>query len=467
MLLTITTTHQPATDLGYLLHKHPDKFQTTDLSVGRAHVFYPEVTNTRLTVCLLLDIDPIEMVRGGKHVGSDGFSLGQYVNDRPYVASSFMSAAISKLFSSALNGNCKDKPELVDHPFPFEVSISAIAAPKGGEMLIRSFFEPLGYEVELDRKQLDSKFPDWGESNYFGLLLKNTITTKDLLNHLYVLIPALDSNKHYFISEQEIEKLFQKGEGWLKTHPQREIIARRYLFNLHSLSNQAILRLKESPEVGFAGDEIDPTVEVDSRKTSLHEKRIQIVAQKLKDSGASTVLDVGCGEGKLIRQLLKEQQFSKIAGMDVSYGELLKAKERMHWDEMAPSQKERIDLFQGSLTYLDRRLNGFDAAAVVEVIEHLDLNRLKGFERVLFEFAKPKIVIVTTPNKEFNVVFEGMNVDAMRHDDHRFEWTRAEFEIWATNVAITHGYRVEFFPIGDLVDQIGAPSQMAIFNHGN
>jgi 3' terminal RNA ribose 2'-O-methyltransferase Hen1 len=219
MILNITTTRFPATDLGYLLHKHPDKFQTFELSVGNAHVFYPEKGINKTTVSLLLDIDPIDLVRGTKNLSGDGFTLGQYVNDRPYVASSFMSVAISKVFSSALNGKCNEKPELVDEKLPFEVTISVVPAPKGGETLIRKLFEPLGYEVELTKHILDEKFPEWGDSKYFSLKLKNQLTTKELLSHLYVLIPVLDNDKHYYICEDEIEKLLQKGEGWLKDHP--------------------------------------------------------------------------------------------------------------------------------------------------------------------------------------------------------------------------------------------------------
>jgi 3' terminal RNA ribose 2'-O-methyltransferase Hen1 len=467
MLITISTTHHPATDLGFLLHKHPDKLQTIELSIGKAHLFYSEKRDEKTTINLLLDIDSIDMVRGTRSSGSDNFALGHYVNDRPYVASSFMSVALSKAFSSALNGKCKDKPELVDVKLPFEVSIAVIPAPKGGEILIRKFFEPLGYQVQLIPHQLDSKFPEWGNSKYFTLNLKNTVTTKDLLSHLYVLIPTLDNDKHYFVSEQEIEKLIQKGEGWLKEHPEREQIIKRYLVNLNSLSRQALERISEGEEIPELTDDLTEKTEVQKRKETLHDKRINLVAEKLTASGAESILDLGCGEGKLIRQLLKRKQFARITGMDVSYTELLKAKDRLRFDEMSPVQKERINLFQGSLTYKDKRLEGFDAAAVVEVIEHLDLNRLKAFERVLFEFAKPGMVVLTTPNQEFNVMWDKLDAAEMRHDDHRFEWTRKEFEKWTIHIATTYNYNVELFPIGDEVENIGAPSQMAVFTYGN
>lgn len=465
MLLNITTTHKPATDLGYLLHKHPDKLQSVDLSIGKAHIFYPENSDERVTASLLLDIDPIDMVRGGRNLSGKGFSLGQYVNDRPYVASSFMSVAIAKAFSTAMNGKCSKKPELVDIKMPFEVTISVLPAPKGGETLIRKMFEPLGYKVELERHILDDKFVNWGDSKYFTLKLNHATTLQELLSHLYVMIPALDNDKHYYVSQNEIEKLLEKGKGWLSDHPEKEQITRRYLFNLTSLSRQALERLNDDDESKELQEETDS--EEVKKKETLHQQRLSLVLSKLKESGSNSVLDLGCGEGKLIRMLLKEKQFSNITGMDVSYQELTKCKDRLHWDEMAPKQKERINLFQGALTYKDKRLEGFDAAAIVEVIEHLDENRLKSFERVVFECAKPKTVVLTTPNGEYNVLFENMEADTMRHTDHRFEWSRTEFETWAKKVAETNNYNVQFLPIGEEDEKVGAPSQMAIFKYGN
>ena len=465
MLLNITTTHQPATDLGYLLHKHPDKLQSVDLSIGKAHIFYPESSEERTTASLLLDIDPIDLVRGGRNLSGKAFSLGQYVNDRPYVASSFMSVAIAKAFSTAMNGKCSKKPELVDVPMPFEVMLSVIPAPKGGETLIRKMFEPLGYTVALERHTLDEKFADWGESKYFTLNLKHTITLQALLSHLYVMIPALDNDKHYYVSQNEIDKLLEKGKGWLANHPEKEQITKRYLYNVPSLSRKALALLDDDLTVDQK--EEDQDVMVVEKKETLHQQRLALVLEKLKESGAKRVLDLGCGEGKLIRMLLKEKQFENITGMDVSYQELTRCKEKLHWEEMAPKQKERINLFQGALTYRDRRLEGFDAAAVVEVIEHLDENRLKSFERVVFGGAKPKTIILTTPNREYNALFENMEVDTMRHTDHRFEWTRKEFETWANQVAEANNYKVQFLPIGEEDIKVGAPSQMAIFEYGN
>ncbi len=461
MLLTITTTYKPATDLGFLLHKHPDKFQSVDLSMGKAHVFYPESSEDKTTVALLLDIDPIDMVRGTRNLAGKGFALAQYVNDRPYVASSFMSVAISKAFSTAMNGTCKAKPELVETKIPLKAKISVLPAPKGGETLIKKIFEPLGYQINLEQHILDTQFKDWGNSKYFTLELSQTITLKELLSHLYVLIPALDNDKHYFINQNEIDKLLEKGKNWLSIHPEKEQITKRYLRNLKSFSRQALELLNEEEKI--IDIETTEDTEATKHRQNLNQQRLQLVLEQLKKSGAETVIDLGCGEGKLLRMLLKEKQFTKITGLDVSEGELSKAKDRLYWDELAPKQKERIQLFQGALTYKDKRLEGYDAAAIIEVIEHLEENRLPALERVVFEFAQPKTIILTTPNSEYNVLFTNMKTDALRHHDHRFEWTRAKFESWAKDVAARNNYQVEFLPVGEVVENIGAPTQMAVF----
>ncbi|MBT1707242.1 3' terminal RNA ribose 2'-O-methyltransferase Hen1 [Fulvivirgaceae bacterium PWU5] len=460
MLLTITTTRTPATDLSYLLHKHPGKLQAVGLSQGVAHIFYPHADDDKCTVALLLDVDPIGLVRKSGEGGPDSFTLEHYVNDRPYVASSFMSVAIAKAFSTAMNGKCEKRPELVDVTMPFEVTISVLPAVKGGEVLIRRLFEPLGYAVMVERYVLDENFPEWGQSKYFTVHLKADLKLKDLLSHVYVLIPVLDNEKHYWVSQQEVEKLLKKGEGWLKDHSEKEQIIKRYLRNIGGLAKNALARLTEDEPVEVSAHDDG---ERDIAREKLHDKRLNVVLDELVSSGSNTVVDLGCGEGKLLKMLLREKQFKKILGVDVSYRSLEKAARRLVFDEMPPKQKERIEIMQGALTYRDKRLAGFDAAAIVEVIEHLDLNRLKAFERVVFEFAKPGTVVLTTPNREYNELFETMEAGAMRHTDHRFEWTRAEFETWATDVATRNSYSVSFKPVGDVHERVGAPTQMAIF----
>lgn len=411
-------------------------------------------------MALLLDIDSIDMVRNARNTVAE-FALGHYVNDRPYVASSFMSVAISKAFSSAVNGNCGKRPELVELSMPFEVTISVLPAPRGGELLIRKLFEPLGYTVELERHTLDLKFPEWGQSKYYTLKLSGEKKLHELLKHLYVLIPVLDNEKHYWVSQHEVEKLIEKGEGWLNAHPEKEQIVHRYLKDLKGLARHALDRLIDN-EPDILLDESDAE-ELDKKKVTLHQKRLQQVVEELMACGAKRVVDLGCGEGKLLRLLLKEKQFEYMLGVDVSYRELEKATERLHVKDMPPRQKERLDLIQGALTYRDKRLAGFDAAAIVEVIEHLDLNRLKAFERVVFEFAKPKTVILTTPNREYNELFEKMEEGSFRHSDHRFEWTREEFKEWAEDIAVRFGYSVQIKPVGEEEPKVGAPSQMAVF----
>lgn len=482
MLLTITAEGENAAALSFLLHKHPDKLQQVELSVGAAYIFYPECEKEKVTAALLLDIDPIGMVRNAKNFAGKDFLLGQYVNDRPYVASSFMSSAISKAFSSAMNGSCKEHPEFIDMPLALTAKISVLPAPRGGELLIKRLFEPLGYTVEAERHLLDTQFPEWGYGKYFTLTLKNTLALKDLLSHLYVLIPVLDNEKHYFITQNEVEKLLQKGKGWLEQHPEREIIVSRYLINLKSLVRSAF-EVLQAAEEGIIPDtdneaEQDELTKIEDtaaahtqlqkvKKERLHDIRLKLVAEKLKQSGAASVIDLGCGDGKLLRLLLKEKQFTRIAGTDVSYSELEKSQDKLHWNEMSEKQRERLSLFQSSLTYRDKRFSGFDAAAVVEVIEHLDPNRLPALEKSLFTYAKPQTIVLTTPNREYNVRYENLSAGKVRHSDHRFEWTRSEFEAWAERVARENNYTVAFFPVGEEEENIGAPSQMAVFTYGN
>jgi 3' terminal RNA ribose 2'-O-methyltransferase Hen1 len=462
MLLTISTTHHPATDLGYLLHKNPARLQTEELSFGNATVFYPDASVDLCTAALLVEIDPIALVRSRGPAG-EGRQLEQYVNDRPYAANSFLSVAMGRIFSTAMSGRSKDRPELAEKPIPLTARLPVIAA-RGGEDLVKSLFEPLGYSVEMQGSQLDDEFPEWGASPYVALTIAGIVRLQDLLTHLYVLIPVLDNDKHYWVAKDEIEKLLKRGEGWLGTHPEKDLIVSRYLKRQRSLTREALSRLLAEDTPSDEADEL-PSLEspASERAPSLHDQRLQTVLSVLRETGAKRVIDLGCGEGKLLKLLLSEKQFETILGMDVSWRSLETAKERLRLDELPERQRSRIELIQGSLTYRDQRLNGFEAAAIVEVIEHLDAPRLATFERIVFEFARPTHVVLTTPNAEYNTVFETLPAGEFRHGDHRFEWKRPEFEGWATGVAEQFGYGVRCEPVGPVDAERGAPTQMAVF----
>ena len=463
MLLTITTTHRPATDLGYLLHKNPSRLQSFPLPFGRADVFYPEAEPERCTAALLLDIDPLSRTRprGG---ANDAPWLERFINDRPYVASSYLSVAIASVFGSALAGRSRERPELVEQAIPLEVRLPTLPS-RDGSGLIRSLFEPLGYCVHVDGHPLDAGFPEWGDSPYFSVTLQADTRLQDLLAHLYVLLPVLDDAKHYWVGDDEVDKLLRFGAGWLSDHPHQELISGRYLKRQRGLVRQALAQLLETgqsdpDDAARRKEQGEARLEAPIR---LGEQRIQAVLDTLRELGAERVIDLGCGEGRLIGEMLKEPAIRSITGLDVSHRALELASQRLRLDTLPASQRERVRLLHGSLTYRDRRLSGHDAAVAMEVIEHIDPPRLAAFEETIFGAAKPGAALITTPNVEYNALFHGLPDGAFRHLDHRFEWTRDEFRAWAHGVAGRRGYDVRFQDIGPEDAARGAPTQMGVF----
>ncbi|KOX06447.1 methyltransferase type 12 [Streptomyces sp. NRRL B-1140] len=476
MFLTITTTgtpERPATDLGYLLHKHPDKAQAFSTSYGTAHVLYPEAEAGRCTAALLLEVDAVALVRRGKGKGRGGApdaALAQYVNDRPYAASSLLAVALSSVFSSAMKGVCNARPELPGQVRPLRVEVPALPA-RGGPDLVRKLFEPLGWTVTAEPVALDTEFPEWGDSRYVSLVLESdALTLAEALRHLYVLLPVLDDAKHYWVAPDEVDKLLRVGEGWLPGHPEQRLITSRYLSRRWALTRQATERLElvrlaetDDSDVEEIDNAVESETEAEEKPTPLAVQRREAIVTALRQSGAARVLDLGCGQGQLVQTLLKDPVFTEIVGVDVSMRALTIASRRLKLDRMGERQASRVQLFQGSLAYTDVRLKGYDAAVLSEVIEHLDLPRLPALEYAVFGSARPRTVLVTTPNVEYNVRWESLPAGHVRHGDHRFEWTRAEFRAWAETVAERHGYGVEFLAVGPDDPEVGPPTQMAVF----
>lgn len=456
VLLTVSTTRRPATDLGYLLHKHPERVQQFRQSFGTATVFYPEASDERCTVALLLEIDPVRLARSRGRNTPD-FSLAQYVNDRSYAASSLLGVAMADVFSTARSGRCASRQELADSAIPLEISIPALPC-RGGEEIARRVFEPLGWTVEAAPIQLDEAHPDWGDSRYVRLRLTGVLRLADALNQLHVLLPVLDESKHYWQGPDEVDKLLRSGGDWLAGHPEAELITRRYLGRRGALTRAALDRLAE------LGDDVpEQPEETAERRVPLNTRRHEAVHEALLELGARSVIDLGCGPGAFLARLARDPAFRRVAGSDVSARSLQRAAKRLHLDHASERQSERVQLFQGALTYADERYAGFDAAVLMEVVEHVDPPRLDALARVVFGEARPGSVLVTTPNAEYNAFYEGLAAGAMRHPDHRFEWTRAEFAAWCERIAAAYGYRVEHRGIGDEDEALGQPTQFVIF----
>jgi 3' terminal RNA ribose 2'-O-methyltransferase Hen1 len=460
VLLTITTTRAPATDLGYLLHKHPDRLQAFDVSAGQAHVFYPEAAPERCTAALLLEIDPVTLVRGHKNNKSSDAELAQYVNDRPYAASSMLAVAIKEAFRTALTGRCEARPELAATRIPLELHVPALRC-RGDKALADRVFAPLGWQVDAIPQPFTPA--EWGDSPYLDLHLNGELRLADALNHLYVLLPVLDDAKHYWLSTEEVDKLIRAGGDWLAGHPEKELITRRYLSHQKKLTQSALARLAEADDT--EPEELDNAVTDDEEepKKPLAVQRREAILALLREHEARRVGDLGCGAGALTKDLLAEKQIEHVTAVDVSARALQLAARNLRLDQMPDKRREKLTIFQSSLTYRDDRLAGLDAAVLMEVIEHLDPDRLPALEHVLFREAAPKTVIVTTPNAEYNVHFATLAPGTPRHRDHRFEWTRAEFRAWAERVAATYRYQARFLPVGPEHPQDGPPTQLAVF----
>ncbi|MEO1280606.1 MAG: 3' terminal RNA ribose 2'-O-methyltransferase Hen1, partial [Pseudomonadota bacterium] len=360
---------------------------------------------------------------------------------------------------------------LAQTAIPIELTVTPLPC-RGGDEVVRRLFEPLGYEVDTEGAPLDGEHTEWGESPYRTVRLTAVARVCDALTHLYVLIPVLDNAKHYWVGDDEVEKLIAKGGEWLQQHPERELIANRYLRRRrYAREALALLDEKFGVETEDAEEADRQGEEALEKPLGLNQQRYEAVTAALLSGGVRRVCDLGCGEGRLLERLMKEKALERIVGVEVSTAELEKAERRLKLDRqndgrLAPTQRARIDILRGSFVYEDERLKGYDAITLIEAIEHIDTERLGALERVVFARARPGIVIVSTPNIEFNATFENMTPGSLRHADHRFEWTRSEFQAWSGSVCERNGYTVTFEGIGEAHPELGSPTQMAVFSRG-
>lgn len=460
MFMTISLHDDHALDLGWILHKHPERVQTFPLSFGSATVFWSEVEPDRATCCLAVDVDPVALVRGK---GQGEGTLDAYVNDRPYAASSFLAVALREVFATALAGRCAPRPELPDRPRPLEATVSAVRV-RCGMAQVERLFQPLGWAVTDAPEPLDPAWPAWGEAAHRRLTVRGTGTVQQLLTQLSVLVPAIDADKHYWVGEDEVEKLLRRGDGWLSTHPEREWISRRYLNNSRPLTRLALSRLVGAdPDPERAEDQPprpNPERELEA-SLRLQDVRISAVLAEVVGAGARRVLDLGCGEGDFLRAA-RATAIPELTGVDVSHSVLEKAARRLKLAQMSDTERRRFTLLHSSLTYTDSRLTGFDAAVCVEVIEHLEPHHLGFLAFNLFQRIRPPLAVLTTPNAEYNVRFPNLPAGRFRHPDHRFEWDRATFARWVHDQCARYGYTARFAPIGEEDPEVGAPTQMAV-----
>ncbi len=284
-----------------------------------------------------------------------------------------------------MRGLCAARPERAAQPLPLRVEVPALPA-RGGAELVRALFTPLGWTVTATPVPLDERFPEWGDSRYVRAVLdapEGRLTLGEALRHLYVLLPVLDDAKHYWVSADEVDKLLRAGEGWLAGHPEQQLITSRYLSRRRSLTREAQERLElarladaDDTDVAEIDNAVDEESDTEEKPVPLAVRRREAILAALTAAGAGRVLDLGCGQGQLVQALLQDARFTEIVGVDVSMRALTVASRRLKLDRMGDRRAERVTLFQGSLAYTDKRLKGYDAAVLSEVIEHLDMERL-------------------------------------------------------------------------------------------
>ncbi len=441
MQLTIRATGPNVKILSYLLAKNPNNRYERSNNGHLVRMFFSEFSDDNVEVTFFVTPDSIEMSRNS----SETYDITSYINDREFVVSSIFCTLIRSAIGTALNGKPKEEyASWVNHRFPFDIEFGPIASNLSDQEIVE-LFEPMGYKVRIAYGDADYQVKLKEKSTARYISLTGLVTLQNALRQLFVLIPVLDDYKHYYIDEKEVEKLQRYGEGWLENHSSRDFIM------------QKSIRFKELYSLVGMEEPLLPK----GSKTRLNELRYQKIIEYIKClPDKEKVVDLGAGEGKLSVQVGFVAGVKEILAVEPSEMERLKANKR--FEEVDEKQNFITPTtMMGSLFYYDERLLGKDVMILCEVIEHIDQERLPKIMTTILQIYKPKALIITTPNKEYNQVYE--LEEAYRHNDHRFEWTRQEFKNWCNSQSRNVPYEVIFDGVGEEHERYGHPTQLCMF----
>lgn len=450
MLLTLRVTGPHAADLQVLLDKSPDKLHSTSLPLGVVHVFFPEASPDAATVALLVNVDAVAW---SSNESPAGFALANAAT---------LSAAIAHVFSMALAARSPARPDLVTAMLPIEVRLSSFAVSRGTDDA-RALFAPLGYDVEVTEDALVESSTTQEHLVRHSVRLTKLAPLYEVLSHMYVLGPIVDDHAADPVLTAEREALLLHAEGAARGHPLAERITQAYAMRRTSETSAAVERLLVADSLG-APTNADAT----NVPTLLDDARIDAIVYELREVAAQSVVDLGCGDGKLLARLVREKALTRIVGLDVSYRLLDAASARMKLDRRGTKKSERLELLHGSLFYADSRLRGFDAAVLADVLQHVAADRLGDIEHVVFHDAQPKTIIVMMNGSGVwgagsRRLPEAPNAQPAREqsaptDPHA--WSTNQFDAWASGVSERCGYRVRLLSIGSS----HLPTRMAVFS---
>ncbi|MBW4084382.1 3' terminal RNA ribose 2'-O-methyltransferase Hen1 [Paenibacillus sp. S150] len=474
MHLIIRVTGAGAGMLSRLLAKNPDNLYDRMEKEARVRIAFTASSEQEAEAVIYVTPDPVELVKGASSAHND---ITQYINDREFVVSSLFCTYIRSALGTALNGKTKEAYlPWVNRKLALELTFGPVASNLPDHAL-EDLFIPLGYEVVLERGDAAYAFELKSRSSVRYIKLKGIQTLQTALRQLFVLIPALDDYKHYYISDDEVDKIRRYGDGWLENHPQRALILKRTLRFAGAIKHyeDQMAGDGQQAENGASGEApgiAEPfaapaeasagTGAAEAPKARLNDLRYAAIADTVERLAARrSIVDFGSGGGKLSARLSSVPGVQEIKAVEPSAAAQLRAMDRFAKLEGRPGAivPEPVT---GSLFYYDEALRGKDVMILCEVIEHIDERRLNRVMETIFHEYAPGTLIITTPNKEYNALYQ-MEHEKLRHRDHRFEWDREAFGAWCSCWTSAYNYSVRLSGIGEFAQEYGYPTQMAIF----
>ncbi len=451
MLLTIDLKGNPLHALAELLEVESKQIRTKDFYFGKGHAWTLRPTDDTLELRVLLEVHPLESIPAEGGYLANGGGLTKYVNAQAYTAHTALSAALLNLYQPVL-----DKAQQYSW-LSRELDISCTLPPLlGSEEVFQDLFGVIGYGCQAEA--LDAP-------HLYQLTLTGKFSLIRLLWDLIMILPALDIYRYYWTSPEHIKFVLDRLPEYAPQHPTPHVLEKAYQLNIDRHYNPQLKDMVRFHDPSAEREEEDVLIRLREATAWNRQALLEQIHSCLNDLQSKNPVVIGVGNGDLLARLLPDPQFEQLTGIDHSMVRLQTVGKKLGMIPLPEEQKAMVQLWVGSMQYVDQRLEGKDAIILSEPLNLLSPTGMKVLEEYVFGTLAPAAVMVLALNSEHDTLVPGLPAGAPRHPRAHYSWDRKQLSRLAKRIGGMYQYNLHFIPVGPETLNAGPPAQLILFHH--